>query len=228
MDTPNIFHNVVAYTGKEKAAANQRLVAITFKTPSDKALAKLGIKKSDYIKPQNRCVSIPIHKVVASPDILQEALQAAFDNLQDDCIRSLIVTGDTNKKAKLTVSDDEISFESVAQFAKETGSDGKLSGESVNNWFLENLSEKLQVALANALKISNTPSDEEVATLEGAVMEHSKLLAKLAAPKAILPQHIAESLLKAVNLAEPDHIQISLKNKLEKLTKPETITLLGL
>lgn len=223
-EAPTKFYNINTYDAAKSAAEkDHRLVVIGFKTPSD--------KKGDatYKKPETRCVSIPQLTVSIRQETLQDAMQCAFEELQDAVIRSLIVAGDASAKRKLTVSDDEISFQACAEFSKLSAQSGKLSEEAIQAWFDSRISEALTVALANAMKFPDTLSNEQAVTLEKAIEQHRELFGKLSSPRASMDRKVATSLLKAVKLStEEDKVFHILSKKLDSFINPQTVELLGL
>lgn len=218
-------HTVGIHTDSSKALSDQRLSVVTFKTPKD--------KKDDqtYKKPVARSVSIPVLKVEIIPPILQAALQQAFHDLQDDVVRKLVVEKLESEPnvVSFDISDDAISFDAVAAYAASEAVSGKLSKELLENWFDENLDEPLTLALAAAMKLSDTPTDAETARLDAAVKQHRVIISQLASPRAALPEKIVLQLQKAVALAPTDKVRNSLDEKLKGFLQPREVTLeLGL
>lgn len=222
------FHDVVVYGPTVKPFEGQRLSIITFKTPKE--------RKDDpkYKKPENRCVSVP--KLVVkttvtgkNPSILDSAMQALFEDLQDAVIRKLVVEAVDDDAKVITVSDDQIGFAACAAYAAENAISGKLTKEAISTWFDADLQEKLEVALANAMSIPDKDATEDqIAKLNAAVKQHKDFFAGCAATRPDIPPKIAKSLLSALKLAEEDRISLSLKEKLQKLANPKDTTFFGL
>lgn len=226
-EAPTHFYNINNYTDKSAADNKEhRLVVISFKTPSDKKDDKT------YIKQAAQCISIPQLTVYVNNELLQDALQSAFEDLQDATIRKMIVDGlAPGGKRKLAVSDDEIGYIAVAAYAQLAAQSGKLSEAAIQQWFDLRIADVLTVALANALQFPDKMSDVQAAKLETAIAQHRTLFGKLAAPKASLDKKIAVSLLKAVNLCpvdEQDKVYHILSRKLAACINPPTQELLGL
>lgn len=216
------FHDVEVFTAKSKAFENQRLSIITFKTPKDQKDNK------DYKKPQNRCVSVPCLKVKVEPAELQSALQALFEELQDAVIRKHVVTAIEDEAKIITVSDDQIGFAACAAYAAENAISGKLTKEVINSWFDENMQEKLEVALANALQIGEVPTADQIDKLNAAVKQHKELFSKCAATVPGIQMKVAKSLLNALKMVEEDRVQMALVSKLKPIAQPKDESFFGL
>lgn len=216
-------YDVRKYTGDNKPADGHRLSILTFKTPSKEK------NNAAYVKPDNLCVSIPQLSVKSIPDALSSAWQACFEDLQDACIRNLLVNEDGEViKSKKFILDAEIDFAACAAYAAASAVSGKLTKEVIGNWFDANLADALTVALANALQIGDTPTAEETAKLDVILKQHKDALASCAATIPNLPVKTAKSLANAVALAEDDRIKSSLAAKLHKLANPKSVEFFGL
>lgn len=212
--------NVRIYTTSSNTEKpNHRLSVIRWKQTTDKPKV-----------PSARCVSVPKLVLTVAPAILAEAIQSAYEDMQDSLVRSIVeaqLEKDPNTNT-FTFSEDLVNEAAVAAFQAEKNGPGRLSTERLNNWFDTSLSEALYVAIANKLGLGDEPSKADTAKVTKAVDQHKKLIAGLSAPKAHLPANIAEQLEKAVSLASDDDTKIKsvLLAKLVKFTKPEEISLL--
>lgn len=216
-------YDVVKYTGDNKPKEGHRLSIITFKTPQKEK------GNAAYKKPDNLCVSIPQLQVKSVPDSLSSAWQACFEDLQDACIRSLLVNEDGEViPSKKFILDAEIDFAACAAYAATSAVSGKLTKEVIGKWFDANLEEKLTVALANAMHMPDTPSAEETQKLDAILRQHRDALSACAATIPNLPPKTAKSLAAAVALAEDDRIKQSLAAKLHKLANPKSVEFFGL
>lgn len=222
------FHDVLPYNVSSKALDGQRLSIITFKTPKDKK------DDANYKKPENRCVSIPILSVKVTvsgdhPDCMQSPMQALFEELQDSVIRSHVVAAIEDDAKIITVSDDQISFAACAAWAAENAISGKLTKDVINGWFEANMSEPLEVALANAMGLpSEGISAAQVEKLNAAVKQHKLLFADCAATRPAIAPPVAKSLLSALKLTEDDRVVLSLRDKLKKIAEPKAVEFFGL
>lgn len=219
------FHDVIVYNGKQKALGNdQRLCVVQFKTPSD--------KKDDpnYKRPDARCVSVPKLSLSVIPQILGDAMQQALEDLQDAAIRKLVVAAIEEGKNVITVHDDQIGFEALAEFAKLEAANGKLNKELIEDWFDENLGDKLTLALAEAMKVGDTPTPEQEKKIADAVTNYKTVFGKFAAPKAGISPKIALQMQKALVLCEnkEDRVYKALDAKLKMAQEQKDPDLVGL
>lgn len=217
-------HDVVIYNGKNSPFHNQRLSVISFKTPSDKK------DDPDYKRPEARCVSIPKLEISVTPQVLKDALQDAVEDLQDACIRKIVVDALAEGKNVITIMDAQINFESLAEFAKLEAANGKLNKDIIALWFDEDVGDQLTLALAAAMKLPEIPSTEEEKKLATAVTNYRNLFQSMAAPKAGLSPKIALQMQKALGVAvNREHrvfkaLDAKIKNNLEQ-KDPELIGL---
>ena len=199
------------------ANATHRLCVLDFKTPSDKK------DDREYKKPASRCVSVPIISLEVVPEILKDALQDAFADMQDALIRTKFMAALESSKdgnPSVTILDSDISPAAVASYAAEKAISGKLSGEKIGAWFDAALADPLMLALANAMQYSDEVTPEQQAKLDAAIKQHRTYLAKLAGP-AQLPPTLTKQLLQAVKLADDDKIKRQLQSKLETFLAPK-------
>lgn len=201
------FHMAEIYNGKNKPHDGHRLCVTAFKSQ-----AKFTAKEIDgeanpdydpnYKKPDARCVSIPVLKITATPSLLQDALQQAFEDMQDSVIRSIIVDAIESKKELIQIHDDQISFEAVAKFAAENAASGKLTKDGIEGWFDDSLADPLTLALANKMQIPDNATPEQNKKIADAVTSYKSVFLSLAAPKAGLSPKIAQQLKTVVELCE--------------------------
>jgi hypothetical protein len=203
---------------------DHRLAVIRWKTPSD--------KKDDpsFRKLPTRCVSIPRTSLMVEPEVLRSAMVQAFEDMQDEVIRALILEGISNGDNNPYITAEQVSEEAVAAFITAKAISGRLSGELLQSWYNTNLKDKLTLALGNAMKLPDNPSAEQSQRLEKALEQHSKLIQSLASPRASMPENICKQLKKAVSLAEDDgKIKGQIIAKLDMLLQPRDVALdLGL
>lgn len=189
-------YDCIVYNGKQTPKAGQRLSVITFKTPSD--------KKDDptYKRPDARCVSVPKLDISVSPQILKDAMLQALEDLQDAKIRTIVVAALDEGKNVITIMDAQINYESLAEFAALEAANGKLNKEAIDEWFESDVANPLTLALANAMKLPETPSADQEKKLADAVTVYKNVFKTLAAPKAGLSPKIASQMKKALEHAE--------------------------
>lgn len=204
-------YNVSLLTDNSKPDnASHRLSVIRFKT-----------KKGEENKSPNKCVSIPRIILDITPSILNNALTTAFHEMQDEVIRSAIV----DDKAT-TITEEMISYETVASYMEEKATSQRLSGENVKAWFEACMKEPLTLALANALKLGDNATPDELAKLEAAVTQHETLIISLASPRSNYNKVLAGQLQRAIATADNDGvIKPKLEAKLASFMEDKSVTL---
>src|SRR4051812_9248082 len=133
-------YDVVVYNGKQQPKQGQRLAVFTFKTEKSKSEKEIDGKPNpeydpSYKRPDARCVSVPKLTISVTPQILQDALLSALEDLQDAVMRSFVVAELTQGKSVITLLDLQISFEAIAEYAKEQAAGGKINKELIELWF---------------------------------------------------------------------------------------------
>lgn len=159
-------------------------------------------------------VSIPQITLLVEPSILKTAMQAALEDLQDSFIRSRIES-DIEAGLQLPKSFDISDLEpsSLAAWAEETATSGKLSKEGIQTWFANELREALELRFS---ELPNMTDDN----MSKALAQFQEGLTKLASPQANMPVNIAQQLSKALELANDSKIKLQLGKKLEKFLNP--------
>lgn len=199
------------YNGKNKPKTDHRLAVVTFKTDKSKSESEIeeGGKKSanpdydpNYKKPDARCISVPALRITVGPQVLQDALQQAFEDLQDAVIRKLVVEALDQNKNLISIHETQINFEAVALFAATNAAGGKLTKDGIEEWFDESLADTLTLKLANAMKLSDTPNQQESAKLASAVTQYKGVIISLAAPRAGMSKTVATQLKTVLELCE--------------------------
>lgn len=220
MSNVSTVHDVRSYTGNEKALDGQRLVTVTFKTPS--------APEPGFVKPANVCVSIPVIAVQVSPVELQEAMQEQLEGLQDALIRSLYLTSLDERKPLTQVSDSAIGYAALKAFAAAEAISKRLTKDAISLWFDASVSGDLMLALANAMKLPNEMNKEQAAKLDAAVNQYRALVTSLASPKASIAPKIAEQMEKAIILApEGDRMRKLLLSKVQGFKTEKVVELLA-
>lgn len=195
------------------APVGHRTVVFWWKT--SKSTGKmLSPKKYSHIP----TVSIP--GMMDDKSQLSIFIRTSFEDAQDDYLKGLI----ENNLGKTEFSDIELSFASTMNdyfAAKKTG--GRLDGDSIEEWFISDMLELLQVAVEG--KIGNT-DPEKVA---GIVIGYRDKYKKLASGAVKYPQVVAENLLKNIRLVTIDSpVKDKLIARLEPMTKVITAESEGL
>lgn len=200
-------HDCVVYNGKQQPKPGQRLAVFTFKTEKSKSEKEIDGKPNPeydpaYKRPDARCVSVPKLTISVTPQILQDALLSALEDLQDAVMRSFVVAELAQGKTVITLLDLQISFEAIAEYAKEQAAGGKINKDLIELWFNEDLADKLTVALADAMKVGPVPTPEQEQRIAAAVNNYKEVFKQFSAPKAGISPKIATQMQKALERAE--------------------------
>lgn len=183
-------HSFARFDKASKPLTGQRLARIMYKTD-----AKTGKKPDSY------CVSIPLVGTLSDAQLrmMHDEVIGLIHTAQDGICK------ERYQEKAVGVTDAELSFEAVLAYLGESGgSSGRITTESVVEWFNENLSEALQVAFADALGISDSPSDEENIKIEMQCLVYRENFAKLASGKTSFQPVKAAKLLKSLDFASAD------------------------
>jgi len=220
MSNVSSMHDVRSYTGNEKPLDGQRLVTVTFKTPSQPEVG--------FVKPANVCVSIPVIAVQVSPVELQNAMQEQLESLQDALIRSLYLQSLEEKKPITQLSDSMIGYAALKTYAEAEALSKRLTKDAIAAWFDSAISSDLMLALANAMKLPNEMNAAQQSRLDAALTQYKALVTSLASPKASIAPRIAEQMEKAIVLApEGDRMRKLLLSKVQGFKTEKTVELLA-
>lgn len=231
------FNLVELYTGKNKAPDGYRLAVASFKSDTSKTKKTLiddDGKKVDnpdfdpaYKKPDARCVSIPTLKIECTPQILKDALQQAFEDMQDAVVRKLIVDGLEARKGVINIHDDDVGFEAIAAFAAANAAGGKIKKEGIEDWFDTDVADMLTVSIANAMKLPDNPEPAAEARLAAAVTNYKTVFMSLAAPRSDMSKKVAGQCLKALETCENKESRMykAIKTKLDTLLTKQEVSL---
>lgn len=177
--------------------AGQRLAVIRWKTVTDK---ETGVKTAPKAA---MCVSLPAisQAVEIEPACLKESVISYLEEQQNLVVRKVIdnwFQDNTNVSLReIVVNPAFLTPEGLSAFYNLNATNGKVSETQIKDWFIGNVQEELE------LRLSNIPSmTDEV--LKKAVNQHKELLMKLASPKAVFSEKIADQLLKVVTLNVED------------------------
>lgn len=201
-------HAVTPYVaGKTKPAdSSQRLAKMTYKTD-----------KETGIKPESKCVSIPVIKWDAiQPHLtaLQGEIVAMVHKAQDSLIRGMVESG------KDSITDEAISLSVVVAYMLEDG--GRLTGDTIREWFKESLNDSLMIAFASKLGIPEdvAPTPEQEDKLSKILRGYEDSFAKLASGAASFNELQKTNMLKAMELSGLDSESDSLAARfIERLNK---------
>lgn len=192
-----------------------RLVVIRWKERKDTTTGKTIPAKAA------RCVSIPRIPIMVEPAPLTLALQDAFEELQKKAITEIIEEAIANNDASPYISASDITPEAVASYFSRIATSGRLSNEAIKSWFDASLSDTLTLAIANALKVSDTPTQMEADKINAHVNEYRSAIVALASPRASLPIKVATQLKSVIAKATPDEMTAKLNAKLDAFLTPK-------
>lgn len=177
--------------------AGQRLAVIRWKTVTDK---ETGVKTAPKAA---MCVSLPAisQEIEIEPVCLKETVISYLEDQQDLIMRKIIdnfFIENVNVVLKeIVVNPAFLNSEGLSAFYNLNATNGKVSEVQIKDWFTLNVKEHLEIRLSNIPNMT-----DEV--LKKAVEQHKNLLMKLASPKAVISEKIADQLLKVVNLNVED------------------------
>lgn len=196
MSTLSNTHTVQSYVvGKTKPLDGQRLSKVTYK-----------VDKVTGIKPESKCVSIPVlawSDVEPKLDALKGAILGMVMKEQDSIVRGLVEAG------KDSIQQDSISMDAVVTYMLE--SSGRLTGEVIREWFGDSIKDSLLLAFASKLGIAEdqAPTAEQESKLNKILKGYEDSFAKLASGAASFNDIQRENMLKALQFADEDDLLAS-------------------
>lgn len=151
-------HEIVKYTGKEKALSGQALLTYTFRVIKENSeLANAGFPVGS--KPDNICVSVPVignDVILANVEKFLPALQDVILQARKDILKDAFMA------RKTSLSDAELDISAViAKLAETTSSDGRFSKAMLKTWFEDSIVDIFAPSLMTNLGI--TPETPETA-----------------------------------------------------------------
>ena len=208
----NAAHSVVSYDPKSsKPFSGQRLSKVQYKTVTDKSSELYGIKRPSM------CVSIPIistEAVVTNITALAPHVIGYLHGVQDKMIKEMIENG------QKSITNESISIAGILDWLEVNNESGRITKETVGNWFDETISENLAVVLADKMGVSEVPTDAESNQIMKAVSAFKEKIASLAGGKTSYEPKVAESLKKCLALAEEgDALKDRFVARLDKMIK---------
>ena len=214
-----------------RCLAAHRLSVVRWKTPTAQ------VNNPNYKKLPTVCCSLPSVSLSCAPDVLQAAMQAALEDMQDAAVRSTIAQAvENNSRASLlaVVIPSELgTAEGLAAFASAQAASGRLSKEGLAAWFTSSLAAPLTEALvdrlvevATAESLDGSLEDSEALRIEEAakaqVAKAKAAIEALASPRANMSPMVAKQLQKALSFAPSgDRVRKQLEAKLEVFINPK-------
>lgn len=206
----NAAHSVVAYDPKaSKPFTGQRLAKVTFKTVTDKESPLFNIKR------ESKCVSLPLvtakevqDNAVALSGVIAEYLM----DVQNKIVRERVEANAAH------ITSEEVSIAGCIEWLEQNNESGRLTKESVGQWFVDNIETELAVVLADKLGVSNVPTDAENKQIMAVVNTFKDKVSSLAGGKTSYEPKLCESLIKAIAMAPAgDALAVRFTARLEKM-----------
>lgn len=176
---------------KSKAMDSQRLLKVVFKGRNGETAR------------QSVCASVPAVDRTAVSAAIQQFLPYVMDLVvatQDAIGRQLVIAGND------TITTEQISTSAVLEYLAAQAKGDRITGADISEWFTSALEPILLVAFADKLGISDSPTDEQVETLQRMCAVYREKLAAMAGGRTAYPEVICVKLLKALELCDSDDV----------------------
>jgi len=144
-------HQVVKFiAGETKAFSGQRLSHISYKS-----------SKRQKAKFENHCVSVPVFETAdiisaVSRGFFVSGIREFIENSQKDLIKALF---EASSGLLSSVSDEEISLESVEKFLLAKNSDSAFGKDTISAWFDSHVKDNLTVILCDKFSTEDTEAE---------------------------------------------------------------------
>lgn len=202
-------------TSEKNTPAGHRLVTVSWKE------TKQVKEKGDKVRAAC-CVAIPTVTVQVVPDLLASALNECVAGFQDSIVAEIV-----NNALKLDssvqwnaipITADMVSLQGIADWTAAQAEKGRLSKDSIGNWFDTMLAKPLESAIAQVIPDGTENSDD---ILIAAIKAHRDNLQSLASPRANMPEKLVKQLQKALKLVESDDkVKAGLSARLASFIRP--------
>lgn len=205
-------------SGKSESLTGQRLAKVGYKST-----------KTNPAKFPSICVSVPFVNnadIMENIDRLMPYIKDMVQNAQDGIVRSLYESSDG---ALSSVSDEDISVNSVINFLEAEQSGGRLTKEFLESWFDSQVKNNLTVIIADKLGF-DLETDEQVITTEKHVKVYRDLISSLSGGKTILTTVQMNGIERALEVSSvDDEVKNKLVNRIKKMKEaPKMEELLAL
>lgn len=187
-------------------------------TEVGKRTAKIMYKrdKSGKIAGTNSCLLVaPITSEhvteVATNEAWHKHIVSFLESEQDKLIRALHVAGNEE------VTDKAISLDAILTSLNTETVSARLTKDTVNQWFNENLADTLTVAFADKLGVTEESSDEDVTKVERIVATYKGKFAGLASNVTVYPTEMIDKLMTALDSCEVDKTEVITSKVIGKL-----------
>jgi hypothetical protein len=211
MSSISTVHTLVPFdSAKSKPLSDQRLIKVLFKSASELPSV---------------CASVPFVPVLSAEQLqtLEPFVRSMIQDTQDKIAKQKYLNGAT------VLSDSDLSLESCIEFLEDSNEGGRLTKESIGLWFETNLTEKLIVAFAEKLGLSDTPTPAEESKLFESVAAYKEKVSSLAGGKTVFAPALASKIKSVLELAPASDI---LRNRfiagMDKMSETQQDLLLSL
>lgn len=218
MSNVSSFHSIQSYSGKESALSGQRLVTVTFKTD-----------KETGIKPESKCVSVPLVSESFSAEILEnwslveKHIYRFFEDIQDKIVREAVI------EEKSQIHGNEIGLFSCLDFLNSVSSGGRLSKEILANFFAEEVEPVLATVLCEKLGVVNSsPSPQQEKVLSATLKRFEQWIVSLSGTKTLFGNDTILQLEKCFSLVSSSPLLDKLSAKLVEMKKQNSLLSDGL
>lgn len=217
IDTAN--HSVVSYmSGITKPFTGQKLIVVTYKTVTDKSSALYNIKR------ESKCVSVPViadEEITSNIDVLIPHIRNMLENTQKSIVRELLDTGNV-----VSIATESLSITECISYLESSDESGRLTKESVGNWFDSNIADILAIALADKLGVSEVPTEVESKKVFDIIAAFRGNISSMAGGKTSFPAQVAKQLKKALELApNNDVIASRFMTRIDRMIENKEISL---
>ena len=158
-------------------------------------------------------------------DTMKEFIVRAIQGVQNDCIRAV------NDGGRNIITDSDFSLDAMVSFLESNDETlGRISKESIGEWFDSEMADTLTLTFADKLGISDTPTDAETAKLSQLNKQYRDCFCVLAGKKlsGVLPDNVVQNLEKALELIPVTGFGERMKAQIEKVKTVATVDMLAL
>lgn len=174
--------------GKTSGKSGYRVAAIKFKTD-----------KLTKIKRESVYAEIPVidkDSIVSNVTVLVDAIRGWCEDAQDVLLREAVLAG----KTEFTGAD--CNLEAIAAYMREQQVSGRLTGEAVDNWYVENMETPLMLVLSQHMGVDENSPLAKQKQLEQVAEVYKTNIVSLASGRTKHSKDIAVKLLRAFELCE--------------------------
>lgn len=192
-------HSVVLFTaGTSTALTGQRLAKVGYKST-----------KNTPAKFKSVCASIPSATLTDEQCVrMKDQVTELFHAAQDNIFKSLYESSNGKLEA---ITDEDISFEAVLGYLEAESTGGRLTKESVVDWFNTHAAETTMALLAEKLGYSDELTQEQMDTIEKHTNGYREVFASLSGGKTMLQPKQINGLRKVLGMIESPETDVQMK-----------------